>query len=102
MPERRQGLAGALINSILQLSIAFFLGLGDIIATRTQKPGQAGLRKSYKNVFWFEVAGAAFALVILILFVRLDEAKSGMTVDEKEALDKEEREAAAIRGARSE
>lgn len=84
MPERRQGLAGALINSILQLSIAFFLGLADIIATKTQGPGQAGLSKSYKNVFWFEVAGAAFALAILVLFVRIDEAKSDMTADEKE------------------
>lgn len=93
MPERRQGLAGALINSILQLSIAFFLGLADIVATKTESPGQEGLRKSYEYVFWLEVAGAAFALVILVLFVRIDEAKSGMTADEKEALEREERDA---------
>jgi len=82
-------LAGALINSILQLSIALFLGLGDIIVAKTGSPGQAGLRRSYKNAFWFELATAVVSLAILALFVRIDKAKSEMTADEKEIMDRE-------------
>ncbi|KAF1984665.1 MFS general substrate transporter [Aulographum hederae CBS 113979] len=78
MPLKRQGLAGALINQILQLGIAVFLGLADIVAAETRS---GGLRRSYQNVFWFEVAmaGTAFAL---LLFVKIDKAESKATADE--------------------
>lgn len=49
-----------------------------------------GLRKSYHAVFWLEVACAAVALVIFVLFVRLDNARSEMTVDEREEMEREE------------
>lgn len=83
MPARRQGLAGALVNSILQLGIAFFLGLADVtaIATRDQ-----GLKNSYKAVFWFEVAVATVALIISAGFVEIKKAQSDLTADEKLAM----------------
>lgn len=83
MPAKRQGLAGALVNSILQLGIAFFLGLADItaIATRDQ-----GLQKSYKVVFWFEVAIATVALAISAGFVKIKKAQSDLTTDERLAM----------------
>ena len=83
MPARRQGLAGALVNSILQLGIAFFLGLADVTAIATR--GQ-GLKNSYKAVFWFEVAVAAVALIISVGFVEIKKAQSDLTADEKLAM----------------
>jgi MFS family permease len=85
-PRHRQGLAGALINSILHLGISFFLGLSDIIATYSRAHG---LARSWKNVFWFEVSLAAAALAILVLFVKIDKAKSDLTVDERMELEVE-------------
>lgn len=86
MPLRRQGLAGALINSILQLGIAITLGFADIVATETA--GQ-GLRKSYQAAFWLEVALAVVSLVLLVGFVKLDKAKSQLTADEQEELEEQ-------------
>jgi hypothetical protein len=80
MPLNRQGLAGALINSVLQLGIAVFLGFADLIATQTEN---LGLRKSYKAVFWFEVGCAAIALVLLLGLVKIDKAKSDYTFEER-------------------
>lgn len=79
LPLRQQGLGGALVNSILQLGIAISLGFADVVAAQTADQGQ---RKSYKAVFWFEVAEAAIAQVILLGFVRIQKAQSQLTVDE--------------------
>lgn len=65
----------------MHLSIAFFLGLSEILAQQTHK---AESRQSYQYVFWFEVGLASIALLIMLAFVRLDRAKSDMTADEKE------------------
>lgn len=86
-PLARQGLAGALSTSVLELGVALFLGLGDLVVTETK--GQ-GLRRSYKNVFWFEVGVASVALVLLVGFVKIDKAKSQMTADERVAALREE------------
>jgi hypothetical protein len=87
MPAKRQGLAGALINSVLHLSISLFLGFADI--TQTQTAAQ-GLRKSYKAVFWFEVGCAIVALVVMVLFVKIDAATSALTADERLEIQAEE------------
>jgi len=86
LPARQQGLAGGLANALLQLSIALLLGFSDIVATMTSYQGE---RRSYQNVFWFELACGAAALVIFVGFVRIDSAKSDLTADEKEALARE-------------
>lgn len=65
----------------MHLSIAFFLGLAEILAHETRG---AGALASYQYVFWFEVGLASIALLIMLAFVRLDRAKSDMTADEKE------------------
>ncbi|KAI9776687.1 MAG: hypothetical protein M1839_009414 [Geoglossum umbratile] len=80
LPRNQQGFAGALINSLMHLGIAFFLGLADVVATSTTHLGQ---RKSYQNVFWYEVGCAGVALLIMAVFVRIDNAKSDLTEDEK-------------------
>ncbi|RPB16171.1 putative MFS multidrug transporter [Morchella conica CCBAS932] len=91
LPKRHQGLAGAIINSNMHLSIAFFLGFAEIISAKTH--GQ-GIRISYKAVFWFEIALALVALVIMVIWVRVSKAKCDLTADEKER----EREMSRSRG----
>ena len=73
---------------LVNLGIAIWLGFADIVNTYTV--ARLGERKSYHAVFWLEVACAAVALVIFVLFVRLDNARSEMTVDEREEMEREE------------
>lgn len=80
LPSSQQGLAGALINSIMQLAIAVCLGISAIIAKATSNKG---LRQSYQAVFWFEVACAALALAILVLFVKIKSATAELTREER-------------------
>ncbi|QSZ37209.1 hypothetical protein DSL72_009303 [Monilinia vaccinii-corymbosi] len=81
LPSSQQGLAGALINSIMQFSIAVCLGISqtvaDAVATRS-----ASLRASYRAVFWFEVICASIALCILVPFCKIDSATAGLTGEE--------------------
>ena len=87
LPSERQGLGGGLINSVLQLGVAVCLGLTDIIQSETV-PYQ-GLRRSYKNTFWFGVAAGTLALLLMVLFVNVPKAKSDLTADEKRELERE-------------
>ncbi|KAF5656715.1 major facilitator family transporter [Fusarium heterosporum] len=83
-PTAQQGLAGSVINSVLQLGVAFILGLTDIIQSATED--EAGLGKSYKNTFWFGVGAAAASLVILAIWGKVPKASSDLTSDEKAEL----------------
>jgi MFS family permease len=87
LPKARQGLAGALINCTLHMGIAVMLGFADITQTQTE---ELGTRKSYKAVFWYQTGLAILGLLIVVFFVRIREAKSEMTIDEREAMAAEE------------
>lgn len=64
----------------MQLAIAVCLGISAIIAKATSNKG---LRQSYQAVFWFEVACAALALAILVLFVKIKSATAELTREER-------------------
>lgn len=82
LPAHQQGLAGSLGNALVQLGIALLLGFAEVIATQTAYQGQ---KQSYQNVFWFNLACGAVALVLFMGFVSIDRAKSDLTADEKAA-----------------
>jgi hypothetical protein len=82
LPKRRQGLAGAVINSVLFLGMSFFLGVADMVE-RSLKT-RMGLNGTYRAAFWFATGCSAVSLVIIAAFVRLGKAKSNLTVDERE------------------
>lgn len=90
LPKKQQGLAGAVIMLLLHLGIAVLLGFADIVNSYTMV--RLGMRKSYQAVFWFEVACAVTALSILVCFVRIDNAKSALTVDELDEMRREDEE----------
>lgn len=85
LPRKQQGLAGAVIMLLMHLGIAVMLGFADIVNTCTV--ARLGMRRSYHAVFWFEVACASSALVILVLFVKIKKAESELTVDERAELE---------------
>ena len=97
LPSARQGLGGGLINSVLQLGIALCLGFTDIIQSYTM--GEAGLRKSYKNTFWFGVAAASLSLSLMAIWGNVPKAKSDLTADEKAELKREATRESAERSA---
>ena len=84
LSQSRQGLAGALINSLLYLGIAALLAFADVIQTAT---ANMGLKRSYQSVFWYQLACSVLALVIMIGFVRIRKAESDLTADERAALE---------------
>ena len=78
--QSEQGLAGGVINSLLYLGIAFVLSFADITQTQT---ASLGLKRSYEYVFWFQFAVQGLALAIMLVFVRIKQAESDLTTDEK-------------------
>ena len=81
LPLRRQGLAGAVINSALRLGCSFFLGCADIVETSSSSQTKA--RHPYQAAFWFQLACASAALVLFVAFIRIKPAKGDLTADEK-------------------
>ncbi|KAI1184746.1 major facilitator superfamily-domain-containing protein [Nemania serpens] len=89
MPRRLQSTAGALLNSLLYLGIAFWLGIGDLaIATSVRNHGEESLepRKQYQIAFWTGV-GLAVVSFLFIVTVNFGRAEAQLTADEKAELD---------------
>lgn len=70
LPEKQQGLAAAVANSVLFLGVSFFVGWGDFVAEMVE-----GQREGYKAAFWLGVACAGIALTILFGWVKIEAAK---------------------------
>ncbi len=97
-PARLQAAAGALINSLLYVGMAFWLGIAELaVATAVDRRGGAdgdadgGLdaRARYRVGFWAGVGLAGVALC-LTCTVNLGKAEAGMTADEKAELERDE------------
>jgi MFS family permease len=82
IPLRHQGVAGALINSLIFLGIGFWLGIADLARSSTS---YLGLRKSYQAAFWLAV-GCSVVAFVLFLFIKISPAKSTLTEEEKERM----------------
>ncbi|KAF7591675.1 hypothetical protein BBP40_001253 [Aspergillus hancockii] len=81
LPQHRQRVAGAVIDSTVFLGISFFLGVADLAVSETR--GDLGVKRSYKVGFWVGVACAGVAAGFLG-FVRVGRAGSELTVEERE------------------
>lgn len=95
MPRRLQATAGGLINTLLYLGMAFWLGIAEMAiseANRRKLPEGLSLRQQYKIGFWIGVAMTGLSL-ILVLTIKIGQAASELTADEKAA--QAEREAVA-------
>ncbi|KAK4565598.1 hypothetical protein LTR86_004215 [Recurvomyces mirabilis] len=83
-PSAQQGLAGGVLNSVLQLGVALTLGLTDIVQSATV--GQVGLARSYKNTFWFGIAVSGMGLILMLVWGRIPKATSELSPEEKAEL----------------
>lgn len=89
MPSRLQSTAGGVINSLLYLGMAFWLGVGELAVSSTiltRGEEAVPLREQYRIGFWTGVGLAAVAMV-LVSTIRLGKAKAAMTADEKAEMD---------------
>lgn len=86
LPKHQQGVAGAIVWVVIFLGIGFFLGVADIVVSSTAR---LGLRESYKAAFWFGTGCAGLGLLLLVGLVDVGQAKSALTVDEKNKLEAE-------------
>jgi MFS family permease len=77
--RERQGIAGALINSLLFVGISFFLGLADLAVSEDEKRGGP---EGHKVAFWFATACSA---VVMLIFATIDlgKAEAELTVEER-------------------
>ncbi|KAG0647632.1 putative MFS-type transporter [Hyphodiscus hymeniophilus] len=78
-PYNQQGFAGAMVAFLTHCGGTVCLALGNIVQEKTRN--SLGERRSCQAVFWLEVGCAALATTILVVFVRIGEAKSD-TVEE--------------------
>lgn len=81
--KHEQGLAGACVNGLVFLGIAFFLGWADLAVAKT---AYLGARCSYKTAFFLGTGCAGVAIVLVALGIRVEKAKSDLTVEEKDGV----------------
>ena len=89
VPHHHQGVAGALINSVLFLGISFFLGIADLIVS---EQGKKTGSTEYTPAFWFGAACAATASLGFV-FVGIGRAESQLTIEESMAMENARRDA---------
>ncbi|RCI10316.1 hypothetical protein L249_8654 [Ophiocordyceps polyrhachis-furcata BCC 54312] len=96
MPRRLQAAAGGLINSLLYLGIAFWLGVAEtaISATDERRAGGLDAEGQYRIAFWTGVALAGVALCLTVT-IRIGQATAGLTADERAEMDRDAAEAEA-------
>jgi MFS family permease len=91
MPAKLQSTAGGMINSLLYLGMAFWLGVGELAVSATvmtQGEDNVGLEKQYRIGF-YTATGLAGVALLLVATVRMGRAEAGMTADEKAELESE-------------
>lgn len=88
LPRRLQGSAGGLINSVLYLGIAFWLGVGEMavsVTMQTNPDEELNLRDQYRIGFWVGVALAGVSLCLMST-IKIGQASAQLTADEKAQL----------------
>lgn len=91
LPARLQSTAGGVINSLLYLGMAFWLGVGEMaVSTTVLQRGEenVGVEKQYRIGFWTGIGLAGVAL-LLVATIRMGKASAALTADEKAELERE-------------
>ncbi|KAI5925567.1 major facilitator superfamily domain-containing protein [Camillea tinctor] len=90
MPRRLQATAAGVINSLLYLGMAFWLGVAELAVSTAvdQHEGELSLRQQYQIGFWLGVGLAGVAMCLTVT-IRIGEAAAELTADEKAKLNQE-------------
>ena len=90
MPSRLQSTASGVLNSLLYLGIAFWLGVGELAVSstvRSKGEGEVSVEEQHRIGFWTGVGLAGVALLIAVT-TKMGKAEAGLTADEKAELDR--------------
>ncbi|RDA92087.1 hypothetical protein CP533_3589 [Ophiocordyceps camponoti-saundersi (nom. inval.)] len=98
MPRRLQAAAGGLINSLLYLGVAFWLGVTQTAISAADERRPIDAQAQYRIAFWTGVGLAALA-VCLTVTVRIGQATAALTADERAEMERDAAEAAAAAAA---
>lgn len=83
MPLHLQSAASGIINSVLYLGMAFWLGIAQMaVSTAIQYQGDIDQSQQYKIGFWTGVAMAGTSIVLAVT-VRIGTASAALTADEE-------------------
>lgn len=91
LPQRHQGVAASVVNTIVNYSVALGLGIAGTVESRTSGPGQQGKWEGYRNALFLGTGLAglgvvlALANVIVTSFVR--QGRGEKEVDEGRKVD---------------
>lgn len=91
MPAKLQSTAGGVINSLLYLGMAFWLGVGELAVSSTvmtKGEENVGLGQQYRIGFWTGTGLAGVAL-ILVATIKMGKASAALTADERAELERE-------------
>ncbi|KYK54473.1 drug resistance protein [Drechmeria coniospora] len=90
MPRRHQAAAGGLINSLLYLGIAFWLGIAELaVSAKVEADGrELDPRTQYQIGFWTGVALSVVSLALTVT-VKMGQAEAALTADEKAELERQ-------------
>ncbi|KAG9251122.1 drug resistance protein [Emericellopsis atlantica] len=90
MPRKSQAAASGLINSLLYLGMAFWLGIGELAVStvKNARHGDLTPRQQYRIGFWTAV-GLASSAIIIMMTIKFGKASSELTTDEKADLARE-------------
>lgn len=72
LPYEYQGMAGSLINTIVNYSNSFFLGLSTVVEVEVQKRYPQEKLKSFRAALYFGIGLAGTALILTIIFTALE------------------------------
>jgi hypothetical protein len=89
MPARLQATVGALINTVLYLGMAFWLGIGQLaVSTTLQYQGEENVpaRTQYQIGFWLGV-GLSVVSLLINMTINIREASAELTADERARLE---------------
>ncbi|KAF4585377.1 drug resistance protein [Ophiocordyceps camponoti-floridani] len=92
MPRRLQAAASGVINSLLYLGVAFWLGVAQTAISTADERQEGGIKPEaqYRIAFWTGVGLAAVGL-LLTASIKMGQASAGLTADERLAIEDEER-----------
>lgn len=78
LPREHQGLAGSLVNTLVNYSIALALGIASTVENNVNNGGQ-DLEKGYRGALYFGVGLAGFGLLMAIanLLIEIYEERRG-------------------------
>lgn len=84
LPEHHQGMAGSLVNTVVNYSVSLFLAIASTVEINTLKHNPSEIA-GYRAAFYFGIGCAAFAVVSAAFFILHEHGKGDESVSLEKA-----------------